>query len=334
VCTVQAASLGGGIITALQNTPCSPHFARFASTASGVNADGTVVVGTSVALPLPHQPPRSEAFRWTAASGMVGLGHLPGSIESLARGVNADGTVVVGTSVALPLPSSRTEAFRWTAASGMVGLDFLPGGNFSEARGVNADGTVVVGSSSGQAFRWVNGTMTGLGFLPGGSSSSSLVQGSSASQPENPPVMGAAGVNANGKVVVGSSSGQAFCWVNGTMTGLDFLPGGNFSEALGVNANGKVVVGEARDASGQSQAFRWTAATRMQSVLTLLQAAGVVTMAGWQLRSANGVSADGTVIVGDGVDPLGNAQAWIARLPPEDNEDCNEDELEGRDQRD
>jgi len=41
------------------------------------------------------------------------------------------------------------------------------------------------------------------------------------------------------------------------------------------------------------------------------------------------------VIVGDGVDPLGNVQAWIARLP-EDNEDCKEDEneLEGRDQRD
>ena len=87
-----------------------------------------------------------------------------------------------------------------------------------------------------------------------------------------------------------------------------------------------VVVGTAIDASGQPQAFRWTRATRMQSVLTLLLAAKVVTMTGWQLRSANGVSADGTVIVGDGVDPLGLAQAWIARLPKEDNEDCEEDD--------
>src|SRR6516162_4877110 len=87
-----------------------------------------------------------------------------------------------------------------------------------------------------------------------------------------------------------------------------------------------VVVGTAIDASGQPQAFRWTRATRMQSVLTLLLAAKVVTMAGWQLTSANGVSADGTVIVGDGVDPLGLAQAWIARLPKEDNEDCEEDD--------
>ena len=249
-----------------------------------------------------------------------GLGFLPGGNFSGAFGVSANGTVVVGSSGSLPPPTTRIQAFRWTAASGMVGLGFLPGANRSDATGVNADGTVVVGVSGdqpgGQAFRWVNGTMTGLGFLPGANRSD------------------ATGVNADGTVVVGGSSpvlitagGQAFRWVNGTMTGLGFLPGGNESFATGVNADGTVVVGLARDASGAFQASRWTAETRMQSVLTLLQAAGVVTMAGWQLRSANGVSADGTVIVGDGVDPLGNVQAWIARLP-EDNEDCKEDENE------
>jgi len=61
-------------------------------------------------------------------------------------------------------------------------------------------------------------------------------------------------------------------------------------------------------------------------VLTLLLAAKVVTMTGWQLRSANGVSADGTVIVGDGVDPLEEPQAWIARFPKESNEGCEEDD--------
>jgi probable HAF family extracellular repeat protein len=95
-----------------------------------------------------------------------------------------------------------------------------------------------------------------------------------------------------------------------------------------VNASGKVVVGNAIDASGQEQAFRWTARTRMQSVLTLLLAAKVVSMAGfgWRLESANAVSTDGTVIVGDGVDPLGLREGWIARLPEESNEDCEEDD--------
>jgi len=134
-------------------------------------------------------------------------------------------------------------------------------------------------------------------------------------------------------VVVGFSNDasghgfKAFRWTAASgMVGLGFLPGGHESTASGVNADGTVVVGQANDASDQPQAFRWTRATRMQSVLTLLLAAKVVTMTGWQLRSANGVSADGTVIVGDGVDPLGQSQAWIARLPKEDNEDCEEDD--------
>ena len=118
------------------------------------------------------------------------------------------------------------------------------------------------------------------------------------------------------------------------MVGLGFV--GPLEGARGVNADGTVVVGTAIDASGQPQAFRWTRAARMQSVLTLLQAAGVVTMAGWRLGSANGVSADCTVIVGEGVDPLGQFQGWIARLPKESDEDCeeDEDELEGRHQGD
>jgi len=245
---------------------------------------------------------------------MVGLGFLPGGNFSDATGVNADGTVVVGLSPLLP-----PQAFRWTAATGMVGLGFLPGGNFSFANGVNADGTVVVGgavdaSNQPQTIRWTAASgMVGLGLG------------------------GAAGVNADGTVVVGTTlfltpggfQQQAFRWTEETgMVGLDFLPGGNQSRATGVSANGKVVVGEAVDASGREQAFRWTAATRMQSVLTLLLASKVVTMAdfGWRLESANAVSADGTVIVGDGVDPLGHVQGWIARLPKESNEDCEEDD--------
>src|ERR1017187_6758342 len=39
------------------------------SSASGVSADGSVVVGTIAS---------NQAFRWTAGSGMVGLGYLPG----------------------------------------------------------------------------------------------------------------------------------------------------------------------------------------------------------------------------------------------------------------
>jgi len=174
---------------------------------------------------------------------------------------------------------------------------------------VVAFATATPATSGSQCF------FQGLGFVPGGNQSFAL------------------GVNANGTVVVGFSFGpnvpdQAFRWTAASgMVGLGSLPGFMSSDARGVNADGKVVVGSARDASGAFQAFRWTRATRMQSVVTLLLAAKVVTMDfGWQLTGANGVSADGTVIVGDGVAPLGLPQGWIARLPKESNEDCEEDD--------
>ena len=45
--------------------------------------------------------------------------------------------------------------------------------------------------------------------------------------------------------------------------GLGFLPGASYSEANAVSADGLVVVGASTYASGDAQAFRWTAAGGM-----------------------------------------------------------------------
>jgi probable HAF family extracellular repeat protein len=66
------------------------------SQASGVNADGSVVVGNAL-----DNNQNQAAFRWTAATGMVGLSTLSNprfGIFSSASGVNADGSVIVGNS--------------------------------------------------------------------------------------------------------------------------------------------------------------------------------------------------------------------------------------------
>ena len=99
----------------------------------------------------------SEAFRWTSAGGMVGLGDLPGGgFSSYPAGVSGDGSVVVGASSS----ASSLEAFRWTSDGGMVGLGKLPGTFLSVAEDVNGDGSVVVGynslypAPSNRAFYW------------------------------------------------------------------------------------------------------------------------------------------------------------------------------------
>jgi probable HAF family extracellular repeat protein len=127
------------------------------------------------------------------------LGTLGGS-ESVALGVSADGTVVVGWSYNA---AGQRRAFRWTASGGMRDLGTL-GGDYSAAYGVSADGTVVVGWAEnaawqGRAFRWTaSGGMQDLSTLYG-------------------LVSWAYGVSADGSVVVGwawNAAGweRAFRW--------------------------------------------------------------------------------------------------------------------------
>jgi probable HAF family extracellular repeat protein len=102
-----------------------------------VSGDGLRVVGES------YSTSGNQAFLWTAASGMVGLGDLPGgAFFSRAKDISFDGAVVVGISAS----ASGNEAFRWTEATGMVALGDLPGaGVFSQSNTVSGDGSVVGG---------------------------------------------------------------------------------------------------------------------------------------------------------------------------------------------
>jgi len=138
------------------------------SFARDVSADGSVVVG------LASSAPGLEAFRWTSAGGMVGLGRLGGGTDSQAYGVSDDGSVVAGEGNSA---DAVHEAFNWTAGAGIVSLGDLPGNLFrSEAFDISADGEVVVGVGQGvsggsglEAFRWTAiGDMVGLGSLAAG----------------------------------------------------------------------------------------------------------------------------------------------------------------------
>jgi probable HAF family extracellular repeat protein len=274
---------------------------RFSSFATAVSADGSIVAGLSGGYVAAVG---SEAFRWTSAGGMIGLGDLPGgSAGSQATGVSADGSVVVGSSYT----ADGQEAFRWTSDSSMVGLGDLPGGDISShATGVSADGSVVVGRSTStdgqQAFRWTNADgMIGLGDLPGGEFRSA-----------------AGGASVDGSVIVGSSSStdgqQAFRWtIADGMVGLGDLAGGDFnSMASGVCADGSQVVGWGTSAIGQ-EAFVWNAAYGMRSISDLLTSLDV-DLTGWTLNAATAISADGTTIVGQAINSSGQTQAWLANI--------------------
>jgi probable HAF family extracellular repeat protein len=276
--------------------------ANFYSTATGVSADGSVVVGSSNYYLTWGGPgcgcylQRPGAFRWTQAGGMALLGSY-GTIGA-ARDVSADGSVVVGD-------TQYDGPFRWTQEFGM---EFLPG--VDTALGVSTDGSAVVAVGGGEVFRWTLGagmvSLGELGDLPGGEFYSVPL-----------------GVSADGSIVVGTSntaapSNEAFRWTQSSgMIGLGVRSGFDFSWANDVS-NGTIVVGfnGIYNTTAFDEAFLWDAAHGMRSLReVLVNDFGLGTsLTGWTLRRAEAISADGQFIVGSGKNPSGNTEAWLARI--------------------
>jgi len=311
--------------------------------AQAASADGSVVVGASGIVPFHWEDGvmtplcrgavvggssggYSGGTAWdVSANGSVVAsgGSSGGSSGGTAGDVSADGSVVL----------SYCGAFRWTEAGDVVRLEHPPGA------GLSADGSVVVGArkillhpgsapegcppvkigspaTTSEAFRWeVTGDcdpdgpsdscMVGLGDLPGGAF-----------------ISYARAVSADGSVVVGGSQSdlcsEAFRWEDGVMTGLGTLAGGSESTARAVSADGSVVVGH--NIYGvfpfrTTEAFVWTERNGMRSVRSVLVDDFGFDLTGWTLTSAAGISDDGLTILGNGINPDGESEAWIAMLP-------------------
>ena len=308
--------------------------------ATGVNADGTVVVGYSDT----GEDGGSHAYRWTGGEA-VDLGTLGGT-SSGAMSVSADGNTIVGYS---RLADGSTSAFKWTAEGGIVNLGNL-GVLYSVAFDVSGDGNTIVGRSAGarspftEAFIWTEAEgMRFLGSLPGGALKST-----------------ARGVNFDGSVVVGEATNadagmEAYRWTAETdMVGLGFLEGGNWSKGNDVSDDGAVVVGSGRNAANGTEAFRWengvmeglgnggfasgayavsgdgttivgylenamtekgfrwTEEKGMQSLAEWLADDGYI-LNGWGDMWASDVNSDGSVVVGEGEAPDGGWSSFIAR---------------------
>jgi probable HAF family extracellular repeat protein len=201
-----------------------------ASVGNGVSADGSVIVGSSNA-----PGGGSRAFRWTAGTGTVNLGTVPGGTGSSANAISPDGQVIVGDAT----DPSGTFAFRWTQATGMVSIGTVAGGTSSTATGVSADGSTVVGNATvggqSRAFRWTSATgMQNLGVFGGATQSY------------------ATGVSGDGSIVVGYCTsvgdGGAFIWrqAQGMVQlssyflsrGLDIGPNVYLHRCHGISTNG------------------------------------------------------------------------------------------------
>jgi probable HAF family extracellular repeat protein len=275
--------------------------------AYAISADGMTVVGYGRAAAF-GSPFR--AFIWRDGLGMAPIGDPPGPgsiFGSYASGVSADGTVIVGASDA---ETGYPRAFCLSPKRSWSTICNFP----SSASGVSADGQTVVGVASVKGidipFAWSDAKgLRFLGDLKGGMTGGV-----------------AYAVNADASVIVGGSMSsrsdpkyayEAFRWTawNG-MQPLGDLPTGDFSsEARAVSADGSVVVGlSGVFPSPRTAAFIWTETDGMRDLRDVLVADYNLDLTGWELSSAQAISADGRTIVGRGVNPQGAYEGWIAYL--------------------
>jgi len=98
------------------------------------------------------------------------------------------------------------------------------------------------------------------------------------------------------------------------MTDLGILPGETFSSATAVSADGAVIVGVS-GTGDVTQALIWEEKAGSQSLKAFLADKFSLDLDGWTLKDAVDISFDGTRIVGNGINPNGQVEAWIAVIP-------------------
>lgn len=230
----------------------------FYSTAEAISGDGLTVVGISRASG------EDQAFKWTQAGGMQGLGFLAGGVQrSRAFGVSTNGNVVGGIGWVSQESGQSQRAVRWVGAGAAENLGFLNNTSAGcplcpESFGVavSGDGAMITGSSRSllhqgffEGFRWTIAGMVGLGNA-GGAGPFSFAR-----------AVGSSGVIASAAIVGDTSSpsgARSFRWTNsGGMTLIPALVGATFTEARAVSPSGLRVVGRSGSASGP-QAYVWT----------------------------------------------------------------------------
>ncbi len=270
----------------------------FESVAHATSQDGSVVVGYSKDGPFWHP------FRWEGGV-LAALQPVDVNDDTYATDVSSDGTIITGTGESSDAGWRR--GVRWVGDTNVRQIPGVSGSTVANVGAASADGSRATGNSDGggnptrfEPTIWEPDTATAFKL-------GTPKQGRDAI---------AAGISADGLVIVGSSQPsdpEAFYWTEGTGFVLmgDF-PGGAFSsDAHDASANGSIIVGSGTSDLG-SNAFVWDAANGMRDLQALLQENYGLDLSGWRLESAEAISDDGTTIAGNGVNPDGNREGWIA----------------------
>ena len=303
----------------LSPTILMPLAAGQTSTATSVSCDGAIVGGQSGSSSEP------QGVLW--ANGQVTpIGFLApsGSRASVVSAIACDGSRIAGqaTNAAGHLEGFFAQRVGGTIAP-LVGIGFVSSGtqNDSSVTGLTADGRMVGRASWSNAGAWgfvqfIFSPTDGQGLKPLGASQGFGVDDTAnAVTPDGRVIVGAVTVpdGFGGTLLVPSRT------VDGIVSAMAPCEEGSGS-ATAVSADGRVMVGF-NDCLGPNRAFIWDPVNGYRLIEDILSAAGTLP-AGYSLTIATGISADGTIVVGNGVGPGFTPRGWIAVIPRTDGSNC------------
>ena len=267
--------------------------------AYGVSGDGSTIVGLA-------NNPNNSAFILKNGATTFYKNNFP---EYGLVSTNYDGSVSVG--YRWHPNYHRLESVK-ISNSTEQGLPHLNGGYFrTSIVDISDDASILVGQSDStlgsEPFAIIDGAPISLGDLPGG-----RIYGQSEA------------ISGNGNYIVGASeiefegeiASEAFIYKDNQMFGLNDFNGGLFeSRANGVSNSG-VVVGYGRITDGIRASLWEDDSFEPQSIKEILLTSGIdIESQGWILTKANGISSDGSTIIGQGIHN-GINEGWIVTLTP------------------
>lgn len=283
---------------------------QFQSIATAVSSNGSLITGFGS---ITHY----KAFQYTSGNGMT---ELPSSVTinnqtynyyTIAKGISADGSVLIGKAnylnASLDGPVQGDKACYW--ADNQMYLLTPPGYNsFSgaQAQAISADAsTILIGTNYNTGYLWSESS--GFLELP----SMDVTKGPFYLMSGDAAVLG--GHNRDTRTSFLWSEQAGFTQIE--------LPNGYFDNHIGaLNSNGSVVGGQLIKEFAASydpqnyEAYLWDTTNGIQSVKDILTTQGI-NLDGWILTGVSGISNDGFTICGNGINPDGYSEAWIATIP-------------------
>lgn len=310
-----------------------------------VSGDGRVVSGASF-VPGSWGAVPAVPFRWTRAGGLEAIGpqFSPGRIVAE---VDGNGSRIVGgtwewtsTSGFTDLSGRLTRGGLITGASAdegvAVGVTSLSQQSvFRLDLDTSAPLELISTPSFGQTGLSIDltvsrdgGTIGGALLLPDYGSTPVIWTAGSVVLPGDLQPSNRSGavtdLSDDGSVAVGFSREAGFGWAGfrwTAATGMVSLARTGdeqtFSPARACNADGSVIVGQTRTfGAANGAAYIWTAGDGLRRLRdVLVRDYGLADeLQGWVLDEATDVSQDGRVIVGVGINPAGQLEAWVVEF--------------------